>query len=262
MSLGLTTSYNSLNGLGLITGATSGYDYGYGYGYGTYGLYSDEYVDNVKKSLENSYDINTTRQSFTGRQSTETMTFTEHCQTIQYMLQEGRSDDALFEFNNMVDEMAELGQYAGYTEQQIKTLAQNQYRNATGSTLIGDISRYSDSAFSSGVKNAIPGLNFFTQTNSKEDLISEITGTKKSDYATAAKVGGALVGGVGTAAVGYAGFKLIKHAAGSSSGSGLIGRALSKVGLSGGKVGLIALAGVAIGAVCLGLKSLFNKKSN
>ena len=102
MSLGLT-NYNALNGLGLITGATSGYGYG---GYG--GLYaSDAYVENAKKSMANSYDLSTTRQSFTGKQSTEAMTFTEHCQTIQYMLQEGRSDDALFEFNNMVNEMEE-----------------------------------------------------------------------------------------------------------------------------------------------------------
>ncbi len=44
MSLGLT-NYNALNGLGLITGGTSGYGYG---GYG--GLYaSDAYVENAKK---------------------------------------------------------------------------------------------------------------------------------------------------------------------------------------------------------------------
>ena len=260
MSLGLTTGYNSLNGLGLITGTTSGYGCGMYGGYGGY-YASDEYVENAKKSMENGYDISTTRQSFTGKQSTETMTFTEHCQTIQYMLQEGRSDDALFEFNNMVDEMEELGQYSGYTEQQIKTLAQNQYRNATGSTLLGDISKYADSSFEKKKKNAIPGVNFFTQTNSKEDLISEVTGTKKSDYATASKVGGALVGGVGTAAAGYGIFKLAKSSLGST-GSGFISKALTKVGLSGGKVGLIALAGVGIGALCLGVKSLFNKSSN
>ncbi len=255
MSLGLT-NYNALNDLGLITGATSGYGYG---GYG--GLYaSDAYVENAKKSMANSYDLSTTRQSFTGKQSTEAMTFTEHCQTIQYMLQEGRSDDALFEFNNMVNEMEELGQYEGYSEQQIKTIAQNQYKSATGSTLLGDISKYTDSAFGSGVKNAIPVVNFFTQTNSKEDLISEVTGTKKSDYATASKVGGALVGGVGTAAAGYGAFKLAKSVAGSH--PGVIGNALRTVGLSGGKVGLIAAAGVALAAVGLGIKSLFNKSGN
>lgn len=255
MSLGLT-NYNSLNGLGLITGGTSGYGYG---GYG--GLYaSDEYVERAKKSIANSYDLSTTRQSFTGKQSTESMTFTEHCQTIQYMLQEGRSDDALFEFNNMVDEMEELGQYEGYTEQQIKTIAQNQYKNATGSTLLGDISKYADSAFDSGVKSAIPVANFFTQANSKEDLISEVTGTKKSDYAKASKVGGAVVGGIGTATAGWGAFKLIKSTAGSS--SGFIGRALQKIGLTGGKIGLIAAAGVAIAAIGLGVKSLFNKTNN
>ena len=259
MSLGLT-SYNSLNGLGLITGATSGYGYGTYGGYGLYGgLYaSDAYVENAKKSMENGYDLSTTRQSFTGKQSTESATFTEHCQTIQYMLQEGRSDDALFEFNNMVDEMEELGQYSGYTEQQIKTLAQNQYKSATGSTLLGDISKYADSSFGAGVKSAIPGLNFFTQANSKEDLISEVTGTKKSDFATASKVGGAVVGGLGTAAAGYGIFKLAR----SSSGSGLIGKALKAVGLSGGKVGLIAAAGVGIAALGLGIKSLFNSSKN
>ncbi len=258
MSLGLT-SYNALNGLGLITGNTSGY--GYGSTYGGYGLYgglysSDEYVENAKKSMENGYDLRTTSQSFTGKQSTETMTFTEHCQTIQYMLQEGRSDDALFEFNNMVDEMTELGQYSGYTEQQIKTLAQNQYKSATGSTLLGDISKYADSSFGSGVKSAIPVVNFFTQSNSKEDLISEVTGTKKSDYATASKVGGAVVGGLGTAAAGYGVFQLARSAA--SSHSGLIGRALRAVGLSGGRVGLIAAAGVGLAALGLGIKALFN----
>lgn len=257
MSLGLT-NYNALNGLGLITGSTSGYGYG-GYGYGGY-YASDEYVENAKKSMENGYDLSTTRQSFTGKQSTESMTFTEHCQTIQYMLQEGRSDDALFEFNNMVDEMEELGQYSGYTEQQIKTIAQNQYRSATGSTLLGDISKYADSSFGSGVKSAIPVVNFFTQSNSKEDLISEVTGTKKSDYATASKVGGALVGGLGTAAAGYGVFKLVSSVAGSH--KGVIGNALKSVGLSGGKVGLIALAGVALAAVGLGIKSLFNGSKN
>ena len=43
---------------------------------------------------------------------------------------------------------------------------------------------------------------------------------------------------------------------------GVIGNALKSVGLSGGKVGLIALAGVALAAVGLGIKSLFNGSKN
>lgn len=254
MSLGLS-SYSSLNGLGLITGSTSGYgNYGYCGGFG-----SKEYTQYAKETIENNYDVQTTRQLYSNMQSTETMSFAMQSQVIQNMLQTGRTDDALFEFNNMVNEMSGLSQYAGYTEQQIKTLAQNQYKNATGTALLNDITKYADGSFISGVKGSIPIVNLFTQTNSKNDLIAEVTGTKKSNFGTVTKIAGAATGGAAFGTLAVAGNAIRKGAkAGASSG------ALSSIGTTlqtafKGKTGKIAIAGAAIGVACLGIKSLLDK---
>lgn len=246
MSLGLS-SYSSLNGLGLITGGTSGY------GYGGYYTASDAYTENAKKSISNNYDIQTTQQSYSNLQNTESMSFTMHCQVIQNMLQSGRSDDALLEFNNMVDEMANLSQYANYNEQQLKTLAQNQYKSATGSTLLGDISKYGNSSFTTGFTNSIPIIGLLFQSNSKNDLVSEVTGTKKSTLGSVAKIGGAAVGGAAFGTLAVATNTVRKAAKGN-----VLKDLASKLG-STKKAGKVALIGAAVGAACLGVKWLVDK---
>lgn len=275
MSLGFT-GYSSLNGLGLITGTTSGYG-----GYGYYGGLSDStYVDNAKTSIANSYALRTTQQSYSNLQNAEAASLNLECQTIKDMLQDGRSDDAIAAFNNLVDEMSELSQYATYDESYIRTLVQSQYATACGSTLLGDISRYSDSSFISGVKNSNPISIFLCQSSSKADLKADVTGKNVSNSDTFVKGAGAAVGGAGfaLAASGLLGvknaYKAGKNAAASAASAAgkqvSFGDTLGKAGSalwtslkkSGGKAKWLAVAGAAIGIGCLVAKNLFNKATD
>lgn len=264
MTLGLS-SYSSLNGLGLITGGTSGYYGGY---YGGFG--NSQYAEYAKEAITNSYDVTTTQQSFNNMQSTQRNTLTANCQTIQDMLKEGRSDAALDTFNSMVDTLSQYGQYAGYSEEDIKNLIQQQYITATGgSTLLGDVSKYGDSSFTAGLKNSNPISIFLCQSNSKKDLKAEITSRPVSNSAIAGKVAGAAVGGVGFMAAATAltkGNKAWKTAAGAGKGfTGKLADAVSAVGKyfsKGSNWKKVGIAGAVVGVACLGVKWLIDKASD
>lgn len=251
MSLGLS-SYSSLNGLGLITGTTSGYG-----NYGTYGYCggfgSKEYTEYAKEAIENGYDVSTTRQTYSTLQSNESDLFTLKCQTIQNLLVNGRTDDAIDTFENLVDTMSTLGQYSSYTEEGLKAEALNLYRNATKTELLADVSKYADSSFMSGVKNSVPVLNFFAQTNDANDFEAVITGVKPSAGNTATKIAGAVIGGGVTFGSLAGGIGLMGKMGVNSTILSSVQKALK------GKTGKIAIAGAAIGLVCLGIKSLLNK---
>ncbi len=269
MTIGFT-GYSSLNGLGLITGGTSGYG-----GYGYYGGLSDStYVENAKTSIANSYSLRTTQQSYSNLQSAENASLNLECQTIKDMLQDGRSDDAIAAFNDLVDNMSELSQYQGYDESYIRTMVQSQYATACGSTLLGDVSRYADSSFISGLKNSNPLSIFLCQSSSKADLKADITGKSVPNSDTFAKGAGAAAGGAGIA-LAASGLKAVskswktaKSAAASSDG---FGKTLGAAGkelwnkaknLKGSKVKWVAIAGAAIGLACVAGKWLFNKATD
>lgn len=268
MSLGFT-GYSSLNGLGLITGGTSGYG-----GYGYYGGLSDStYVENAKTSIANSYALRTTQQSYSGLQNAEKASLNLECQTIKDMLQDGRSDDAIEAFNNLVDEMSELNQYQGYDESYIRTMVQSQYATACGSTLLGDISRYSDSSFISGLKNSNPLSIFLCQSSSKADLKAEVTGKNVSNSDTFVKGLGAAAGGAGVALAGSAllgvnsAYKAAKNASVDKKLGDVMGKTLGGIvdkvkNLKDSKVKWLAIAGAVVGVGCLVAKSLFNKATD
>jgi len=269
MSLGFT-GYSQLNGLGLITGSTSGYG-----GYGYYGLSDSAYVDNAKTSIANSYALRTTQQSYSNLQNAERASLNLECQTIKDMLQDGRSDDAISAFNELVADMSELSQYQGYDESYIRTQIQSQYATACGSTLLGDIARYSDSSFMSGIKNSNPISIFLCQSSSKSDLKADVTGKDVSNSDKFVKCVGAAVGGAGTmfAVSGLnaarKSWKVAKKAA-KKAGESDLGKTLGTAGKEfwnrlkgiGGKAKWVAIAGAAIGVGCLVAKGLFNKATD
>lgn len=275
MTLGLS-SYGSLNGLGLITGGTSGYGYG-GY-YGGFG--NSKYTEYAKESITNSYDVSTTQQSFNNMQATQNNTLNANCQTIQDMLKNGRYDDALDTFNSTVNTLSKYGQYAGYSEEDIKNLIQQQYVTATsGSTLLGDVSKYGDSSFVSGLKASNPISVFLCQSASRNDLKAEITNKPASGSAIAGKIAGAAVGGAGfmiganmltTAKKGWNAARSVDatNTLGKKISKGLeeVGKKFFKSHGTGWKNSAfqkawkpLIIAGAAIGLVCLGGKWLLDK---
>ncbi len=272
MTIGFT-GYSSLNGLGLITGTTSGYGGGY---YG--GLSNSTYVENAKTSIANNYALRTTQQSYSNLQNAETASLNLECQTIKDLLQDGRSDDALTAFNDLVDEMSGLSQYQGYDESYIKTMIQTQYATACNSTLLGDIAKYSDSSFVSGLKSSNPLSIFLCQTSSKADLKAEVTDKPTSNSDTFVKCTGAAAGGAGLAIAGKAAFgakNVWKQAVEELADDALVDPSISqglgaKLGKAAGllrdnlkgcgkKVKWAAIIGAGIGLACVGAKWLYNK---
>lgn len=193
--------YSALNG---IAGTYNG-----GYSYSTptftgsiYGSYYGTDVDTVKENLENNYEISSTYQAYTNKQNAQTLDWQTLCSNISSLLQQGRTDAAMEEYDKLINSMTNAGQYEGYSESQIKALARQIYAGSMGSDLLNDIDVNVSGSFVQGFKEGIPVIGtLFAQGNSKDDAIAKVTGIEKSAGASAAKAAGAITSGAGTGAV-------------------------------------------------------------
>lgn len=183
----INSQYNGLNGL---VGS---------YG-GNYSFNADAAKDNIIKF----YDVNSTRNAYGNKHYVELKNYTEQCQTIHYLVQSGRTEEAMNKYNTLMSDMKNSSNYEGYSDNEIKTLLQEQYANATGKSLVADIEESSaPSSFGSGFLKSIPIVGALSETTSKDDFIAEVTGTEKSKGSKVADVAGKATGvlaGAGTGA--------------------------------------------------------------
>lgn len=194
--MGLATINSQYTGLNGLSGYSSlGFT-------GTSSLYSDAYVDNAKTSIANGYEVSATSNSYANKASVSSSSFSQQCQAIEYLLQSGRTDDAMAKYNALYDDMASNSYYNGYSENEIKTLLQEKYLDATGTTIVNDISGNSASAFETGVQSSIPVLGLLFNTNSSDDFIAEATGTETSGWSKLKAGAGVTTGVVASAAAG------------------------------------------------------------
>ena len=241
----INSQYTGLNGL-------SGYGSTYFMGSG---LYSDSYVENAKSNIANGYELSATSSSYSNKNSVSSSSFAQQCQAIEYLLQQGRTDDAMAKYKDLYDDMASNSYYEGYTENEIKTLLQEKYMTATGTTLVNDITTNSNSAFTSGLESSIPVLGLLFNENSSDDFVAEATGTEVSGWSNVKK-GAGVVAGVGLSAAAGAGLEVglsaLKNLKNSS-----ITEAISKAATGKGKIVAACVAGGAALLTYIGSK-LFN----
>lgn len=241
----INSQYTGLNGL-------SGYGSTYFMGGG---LYSDSYVENAKSNIANGYELSATSSSYSNKNSVSSSSFAQQCQAIEYLLQQGRTDDAMAKYKDLYDDMASNSYYEGYTENEIKTLLQEKYMTATGTTLVNDITTNSNSAFTSGLESSIPVLGLLFNENSSDDFVAEATGTEVSGWSNVKK-GAGVVAGVSLSAAAGAGLEVglsaLKNLKNSS-----ITEAISKAATGKGKIVAACVAGGAALLTYIGSK-LFN----
>lgn len=241
----INSQYTGLNGL-------SGYGSTYFMGGG---LYSDSYVENAKSNIANGYELSATSSSYSNKNSVSSSSFAQQCQAIEYLLQQGRTDDAMAKYKDLYDDMSSNSYYEGYTENEIKTLLQEKYMTATGTTLVNDITTNSNSAFTSGLESSIPVLGLLFNENSSDDFVAEATGTEVSGWSNVKK-GAGVVAGVGLSAAAGAGLEVglsaLKNLKNSS-----ITEAISKAATGKGKIVAACVAGGAALLTYIGSK-LFN----
>ena len=241
----INSQYTGLNGL-------SGYGSTYFMGGG---LYSDSYVENAKSNIANGYELSATSSSYSNKNSVSSSSFAQQCQAIEYLLQQGRTDDAMAKYKDLYDDMASNSYYEGYTENEIKTLLQEKYMTATGTTLVNDITTNSNSAFTSGLESSIPVLGLLFNENSSDDFVAEATGTEVSGWSNVKK-GAGVVAGVGLSAAAGAGLEVglsaLKNLKNSS-----ITEAISKAATGKGKIVAACVAGGTALLTYIGSK-LFN----
>lgn len=197
------TDYSALNGIagsygGLGTNYSvplfNSYNGFYGYYYGMDPAQAEEY-------LQNNYDLSTLQQSYSNKQSVQTLDWSQLCANISTLLSQGRTDDAIDEYDKLVKSMSEAQQYQGYSESQIKALAQKLYAQTIGTSLVDDIDTNVSGSFVQGLKAGVPVIGtFLAQGNSKEDMISEVTGVNKSTGSSALKAVGTMASGIGSGA--------------------------------------------------------------
>ena len=207
---GLTgyTDYSALNGIaGSYGGLGTNYSVPLFNNYsGIYGYYYGMDVDDARENLQNNYDLSTLQQSYNNKQSVQSLDWSQLCSNISTLLQQGRTDDAIVEYNKLTKSMSEASQYEGYNDSQIKALAQKLYAQTMGTNLVDDIDANASSSFVQGIKAGVPIFGtIFAQANSKEDMISEVTGVEQSKGSSVAKGLGAVVAGIGTGAAAGAG---------------------------------------------------------
>lgn len=241
----INSQYTGLNGL-------SGYGSTYFMGGG---LYSDSYVENAKSNIANGYELSATSSSYSNKNSVSSSSFAQQCQAIEYLLQQGRTDDAMAKYKDLYEDMASNSYYEGYTENEIKTLLQEKYMTATGTTLVNDITTNSNSAFTSGLESSIPVLGLLFNENSSDDFVAEATGTEVSGWSNVKK-GAGVVAGVGLSAAAGAGLEVglsaLKNLKNSSTTE-----AISKAATGKGKIVAACVAGGAALLTYIGSK-LFN----
>lgn len=241
----INSQYTGLNGL-------SGYGSTYFMGGG---LYSDSYVENAKSNIANGYELSATSSSYSNKNSVSSSSFAQQCQAIEYLLQQGRTDDAMAKYKDLYEDMASNSYYEGYTENEIKTLLQEKYMTATGTTLVNDITTNSNSAFTCGLESSIPVLGLLFNENSSDDFVAEATGTEVSGWSNVKK-GAGVVAGVGLSAAAGAGLEVglsaLKNLKNSS-----ITEAISKAATGKGKIVAACVAGGAALLTYIGSK-LFN----
>ena len=238
----INSQYNGLNGLA---------GYGTAYSTGAYSLYSDAYVDNAKDSIANGYEVSATSNSYANKESASSSSFAQQCQAIEYMLQRGRTDDAMAAYQDLYDDMASNSYYQGYTENEIKTLLQDAYLNATGTTIVNDISANSNSSFEAGMESAVPIIGLLQNTNSADDFIAEATNTPVSGWSQVKAAAGVGTTSALSAAVAAAGVGVVSGA--KSGGLSGILTGLKNAFTGKGATGKVAIAAgiVAAGAPIL-----------
>ncbi|MCD8023904.1 MAG: hypothetical protein LUE64_00015 [Candidatus Gastranaerophilales bacterium] len=237
----ITSQYTGLNGITSYGTSYSG------------GLYSDAYVDTVKDSIENSYEISATSNSYSNKSTVSSSSFAQQCQAIEYLLEQGRTDAAMDKYDDLYEDMASNSYYSGYTENEIKTLLQEKYLDATGSTIVSSISESADSAYTTGVKSSIPIIGALYSTNSADDFIAEATGTETSGWSKVKSALGVVTGTTLSAAAGAGiatAVSVAKGVASKTEGTGILKAATDAIKNSSGKTK--AIAAVAAGVLALG----------
>ena len=238
----INSQYTGLNGLS-----------GYGSTYFTGGgLYSDSYVENAKSSIANGYELSATSSSYSNKSNVSSSSFAQQCQAIEYLLQQGRTDDAMAKYNDLYEDMASNSYYEGYTENEIKTLLQEKYMTATGTTIVNDITANSNSAFTSGLESSIPVLGLLFNQNSSDDFVAEATGTDVSGWSQVKK-GAGVVAGIGLSAAAGAGLEIGVSTLKNIKNSGIT-KAISNAATGKGKIVAACVAGGAALLTFIGSK--------
>lgn len=193
----INSQYLGLNGLA---------GYGCNYAGGIYGggLYGASNVGAIEQNIQNGYEVGACSSAYSNKANVSSANFAQQCQSIQYLLNSGSTDDAILQYDSLYRQMKENPYYQNYSTSEIKTLLQQKYMEATGTTIVNDIDTKVSGSFVTGLKNTVPVVGLMCQDVSKEDFISKATGTPKSDGATVKEILGVAAGTAASGGIGYA----------------------------------------------------------
>ena len=209
MSFSILRSGSTLGGFGLRSAGS--------------GLYNRANAEGIKDGIANSYDINAASRSYANKASVSSSNYAQQAQTIQYLLQNGRQDEASKKYNELLKEMSEDPYYQGYSQNELKTLLQEKYISSTGTSIVSDASANGKSAFVAGLNSSIPIAGPLLQLSSKDELVAKATGTSVSSDAKVASSLGTATGIAATTGIGI-GLGALK---GHSVAGGIIGGAVA-----------------------------------
>ncbi|MDD3237581.1 MAG: hypothetical protein PHV37_05730 [Candidatus Gastranaerophilales bacterium] len=146
------------------------------------------------------YGYNNPYLAYNNKMGAQNLAIQDQCAAIATVVGGGQEDEILEEFNELVTTLKSQDQYSQCSDQELKAVARNIFQNTTGVSLNEAINKNCSGSFMTGLKNAINP--FGDDKTSKDDLISEINGTKKKKGANEAKVVGSAIGIAGAAAAG------------------------------------------------------------
>lgn len=205
-SFGCGTDYFGLG----ATGADNFFGTNSIYNNGSYNPYMMTGMGAVPQSLWNDplgqmnyqYDMGNTANSYMIKNNAQQVSLTDQCNALASVISDGQEDEIMKEFVELENTLKSQPQYAKCTDQEIKGIARQYFQAVTGKSLTSAIDQNASGDFATGFKKT---FNLFGDDEvSKEDLLSEINGTKLKRGADATKTVGKIAGIATYAAAGAA----------------------------------------------------------
>lgn len=179
--------------------------YNSGYNYNPYlmtgmGTMPQNLWNNPVGQMNYQYDMSNTANSFGIKTNAQQISLTDQCNALAQVISDGQEDEIMKEFVELENTLKSQPQYAKCSDQEIKGLARQYFQAITGKSLTSAIEQNASGDFSTGFKKVFS--MFGDDSVSKEDLISEINGTKLKRGAEETKIAGKVAGALTYAGVG------------------------------------------------------------
>ncbi len=172
--------------------------------------------------ITNSYNLRVLSSSYNIKDEAQAQAITQQCEAIAYTIKSGNEDAVMKEYDEFLALLKGQEKFDKCTEQELRAYANSIYTDLCGKSMSEEIEKGCSGSLSTAFKDSFLSIPFVgDDKHSKDDLISEITGTPKPRGADAEKALGYTAGVLSTAGVGAGVGFLVGGPVGAAIGAGV-----------------------------------------